>query len=256
MDYNTHNIKFISQEAPPECNMILVYWLGGYGFVFKFADGQIVYVDPYLSDCVERIAGFRRLSLAPLTADDVRADLYLITHDHPDHLDVDSFETIIRNNPNCKIVAGNSCATFIKERTPNVQFVKAGELVNCGCITVHSIEADHGDLCPNALGFIISSGNRQIYLTGDTSMNETALHDAIIRQPDIVVPCINGAFGNLSADEAAGLVQRCGAKVAIPAHFWLFAEHGGDPDRFRRQLELISPQTRVVLLTPGRGQII
>jgi L-ascorbate 6-phosphate lactonase len=108
-----YHVKTIRKDVVPH-DKILVYWLGGYGFMLKFPTSQIICIDPYLSDCVERIVGFRRLSLAPLSAEEVTTDTYLITHDHADHLDVDSFATLVRKNPTCDIVAGKSCETFLK----------------------------------------------------------------------------------------------------------------------------------------------
>ena len=60
--FDLHRIRLDS----PAKGKFIVYWLGGSGFVFKFPSGQIVCIDPYLSDCAERLAGFKRLSSAPL----------------------------------------------------------------------------------------------------------------------------------------------------------------------------------------------
>ena len=46
-----------------------LWWLGQAGFAFKTPAGRIVYVDPYLSDAVERLHGFKRLSLSPIDGD-------------------------------------------------------------------------------------------------------------------------------------------------------------------------------------------
>ena len=72
-------------EVPP--GSARMWWLGQAGFAFKSHSGTTVYADPYLSDAVERLAGFKRLSLAPLAPEDVRADLVVLTHEHEDHLD-------------------------------------------------------------------------------------------------------------------------------------------------------------------------
>ena len=53
----------------------------------------------YLSDAVERLHGFKRLSLAPIAAEEVRADLVVLTHEHADHLDPDAVPVIARSNP-------------------------------------------------------------------------------------------------------------------------------------------------------------
>ena len=47
----------------------------------------------------------------------------------------------------------------------------------------------------------------------------------------LILP-INGAFGNLNSEEAAKVVSILKPKLAVPCHYWNFAEHGGDPQRF------------------------
>ncbi|OHB55531.1 MAG: hypothetical protein A2Y12_03730 [Planctomycetes bacterium GWF2_42_9] len=249
MSYNVRNIR--NDNVPK--GKILVYWLGGYGFMLKFSNEKIICIDPYLSDCVERIAGFPRLSLAPLAAEEVNTDIYLITHEHPDHLDVDSFDAIAAKNPSCKIVAGKSCESFLKTKNVSPKIIAVGEDTQLDGIKIIAVPADHGSLCRDGIGFIIQFENRTIYFTGDTCLNEQLLMPAIKIKPEIIVPCINPKFGNLGEDGAAELVKKCGAKIAIPSHFGLFAEHGGDPEIFKSFVNKLSPQTIVQIFAPGQG---
>ena len=88
---------------------VAMWWLGQAGYAFKTPRGTIVYVDPYLSDVVERVVGFKRLSLAPIAAGDVRADWVVNTHEHLDHLDTDALPIIARNNPVCRFAGSEAC---------------------------------------------------------------------------------------------------------------------------------------------------
>ena len=40
---------------------VCLWWLGQAGFALKNHAGSVVYLDPYLSDAVERLHGFKRL---------------------------------------------------------------------------------------------------------------------------------------------------------------------------------------------------
>ena len=51
-------------------------------------------VDPYLTNCGERIRGFKRLSPMLLPAEDFAPDYYVITHTHFDHLDYDAIPVV------------------------------------------------------------------------------------------------------------------------------------------------------------------
>ncbi|MFH1006929.1 MAG: MBL fold metallo-hydrolase [Candidatus Latescibacterota bacterium] len=246
------DIAHIRQDRPGQ-GKVIVYWLGGAGFAFKFSGGEILCIDPYLSDAVERLFGFRRLSLAPIGAGGLSCDRLLFTHDHADHLDMDSFDALMQTNPDCQVLAPASCADFLEHKGAAYQTVAPGTRSQFANVRIQTVAADHGDLCPDAVGFLLNFSGRHLYFTGDTAWDESLMAGAIQVQPEIVMPCINGAYGNMDETEAAMLVGRCGAKIAIPSHFWLFVEHGGSPATFREQVELHADGAEALLLTPGRG---
>ena len=251
------DVKNVRQDSPAK-GQILVYWLCGAGYVFKFSDGQILCVDPYLSDSCERLTDglFRRISLAPLTPEELHFDLLLLTHDHGDHLDEDSFDGFLKANSRCRILAAECCAEFLAGKKASHEIVKPGDVSTAGEISVETVHADHGEICPTAVGFVIRASGRSIYLTGDTGYTQAIVDQAVAIQPKILVACINGAYGNLDEKQAATLAAKCGAKMVIPDHFGLFIPHGGCPRRFSEHLKQISPQAEVVTLTPGRGALV
>jgi L-ascorbate 6-phosphate lactonase len=51
--------------------------------------------------------------------------------------------------------------------------------------------------------------------------------------------------------EAARLAGDAGAKVAIPCHFWMFAEHGGNPAQFLEACKEHAPKVHPLLMSPG-----
>src|SRR5271157_6492576 len=99
--------EILAAEIPAAS--IRMWWLGRSGFAFKTPRGKIIYADPYLSDAVERLHGFKRLSLAPIAAEEVQADLVVMTHEHADHLDPDAIPVIARLNPRCRFAAPVGC---------------------------------------------------------------------------------------------------------------------------------------------------
>ena len=77
-EYCLKNIE--SLNVPAE--KILIFWLCGAGISFKLDNQQILCLDPYLSDSVERLFGFKKLSLAPIDAKNLKFDILLLTHDY------------------------------------------------------------------------------------------------------------------------------------------------------------------------------
>ena len=248
-----YNINEHSAYVPPK-GKIIIYWLGGAGFLCVFDNGSRICIDPYLSDSVERLVGFKRLCKAPVSAFQLIFDVLLISHEHGDHLDIDSFDLLMRINPNCTVIAPAGCREYLKNKCINQTIVSAGQMVAIQNHRITAVSADHGELSPTAIGFVISFGKRSMYFTCDTGYNEQLLRPAVDMKPDIVVPCINGAFGNMDEEQAAILAAKCEAKTAVPAHYGLFKEHGGNAVKFAEHLQRISPQTGVELLQVGFGK--
>ena len=74
-----------------------VFFLGQAGFLLITADGRLVAIDPYLSNCCERYFGFKRLMPKILEPDDLVLDTLLISHAHYDHFDPDSVPVLMSN---------------------------------------------------------------------------------------------------------------------------------------------------------------
>jgi L-ascorbate 6-phosphate lactonase len=60
---------------------------------------------------------------------------------------------------------------------------------------------------------------------------------------------INGAFGNLNDMQAAMLARDARAKMVIPCHYWMFAEHGGSPAQFMDACKEYAPGARPLLMS-------
>ena len=91
--------------------------LGQSGFRFKINE-LIVYIDPYLSDSIERIegSGLKRqvpIKIQPNKIDD--ANYVLITHIHLDHCDLDTLIPIAATSPKCKFIAPNIVCNYLLE---------------------------------------------------------------------------------------------------------------------------------------------
>lgn len=242
-------------DAAVPSGSLAIWWITQAGFVFKTSAGKVIYLDPYLSNVAERLFGFKRLSLPPVTAEEVRADMILMTHEHADHLDPDAVPIIARNNPACRFVAPAGCAQGLTEagvaETSRV-VLEPNKRYDLDGVVIHTAPADHGDLSATALCYVLEVDGVRVYCTGDTAWRP-ALHKPLVDlNPDLVLPCINGVFGNMNHIDAAMLVQQIKPRFAIPCHFWTFAEQGaGDPAGFVHACKHYSPETKAMLLVPG-----
>ena len=78
-----------------------LFSVGQAGYIIKSKSGQLLGIDLYLSDCVERVEGnmgFKRLLPRILNPYDINFDLVIATHPHLDHFDMDSIPELLANN--------------------------------------------------------------------------------------------------------------------------------------------------------------
>jgi L-ascorbate 6-phosphate lactonase len=236
--------------APGE---LAIYWLSQAGFAFKSSSGEVVYIDPYFSDVVERLIGFKRMMRCPIAAEQANADLVICTHEHLDHMDTDALP-ILGKNLTTRFAGPVECIhEFNKLGIPSnrCHLLEEGQTLTVGHVKISAVYADHGDLAPDALGVVVDLDGVRVYHTGDTAYRPMQFGPAIAMRPDVLIPCINGRFGNMDAHEAALLTGVVSPQVVIPSHFWMFVEQNGDPATFLEQCKALAPQTRAVLTKPG-----
>jgi L-ascorbate 6-phosphate lactonase len=244
--------KSIQRLSVPS-RSVAIFWLGQAGFVFKTAGGKIAYVDPYLTDSVERLVGYKRIMAGVISPAEVRADAVLLTHHHEDHLDIDAIPIIAKKTRAHFVAPGESVRKLLGLGIDKARIseVREGSQAPLGFVTVRAVHADHGDLAPDAVGYVLDFGFLRVYFTGDTAYRPERMAEVVSLKPYVVIPVINGAYGNMGAGDAAALTRDVGAAVVIPCHFWTFIQHGGDPAAFVSECARTSPATRVVLMTQG-----
>lgn len=237
-----------------------LWWLGQAGYAFKTGAGKVIVVDPYLSDAAERLHGFKRMMPAPISAEEVRADWVVFTHEHTDHFDPDAIPIIARNNPHCRFAGPEGCQepmrlAGIDAGRSQVLHPGTNPLADLGVI--RAVLADHGDLSATALTIVLELDGLRVFLSGDTALRFSTFVPLFTPRLDLMVTCINGVFGNLSHIDAAMLVQIAKPRRALPCHFWMFVEHGaGDPAGYRDAVLRTSSETIPLLLKPGEGFLI
>ena len=183
-----------------------LWWLGQAGFAFKASSERVVVVDPYLSDACQRLHGFKRLSLAPVAAEQIRADLLVITHEHTDHLDVDAVPQIAAANPHCLFAAPAGCDEGLEAAGVGAdrrRLLEPGRPREGAGLTIHSVLADHGDYSPTALSVLLDFGGVRVLCPGDTSLRPERMAPLYQLRPDVLLPPINGQFGNMNHIDAA-----------------------------------------------------
>jgi L-ascorbate 6-phosphate lactonase len=232
---------------------LAIVWLGQAGFLFKDSAGFSLAVDPYLTDSVERIWGFKRLMAPVASPEEFVPDILAVTHFHEDHLDIDAMPAIL-NNKKTLLLAPSSCIERIKPLDVPASAYRTfnnGDIFTRDGLRLEAVYADHGDMVPDPIGLLVEMEGIKIYLTGDTAYVPESMKRAIDYKPDLLIAPVNGANGNMNGEEAARLAVDCGVKTVIPCHFWTFAEHLGNPQDFKDCTTVIAPDVQALMMCQG-----
>ena len=241
---------FVKQERPAPGSAYL-YFMGQAGFILQDETGYLLAYDVYLSDCCNREFGFKRLMPFLLEPEELVFDAVLCSHGHFDHLDIDSVEKFLENGKTQLYVTQCGLEELQKRSIASKQIhrIQEGDHLHLGAqLDCDFVYCDHGEDTPYAVGTVFTIGKKRIYAVGDSTYRD-ALLSGKTKGADLVILPINGAFGNLNETEAAFLAKALDAGVAIPSHFWNFAEHGGNPYIFMQEAEKLGVAYQ--LLRPG-----
>ena len=170
--------------------------------------GKVIYIDP------AKPADFTGLP---------KADLILITHEHPDHVDQDLTSIKAISKEGTKIWAPEAVAKFV----PNATIVYNGEVRRTDktgwlieAIPAYNIKRgpapgqlyhpkDEGN------GYVLSLGGVRIYFSGDT---EATPEMKALRNITVAFLCMNMPY-TMTPEEAADAVKIFKPKIAAPYHF-------------------------------------
>ena len=231
---------------------VTLQFLGQAGYILS-SGGTRVVVDPYLSDgCGVGDARFSRLFPPPVSPEELQADVFIVTHAHRDHLDPDTVGPY-RHKQSTRFIAPRLTAPkLLTLGVPecNVSVVDhAGQLslpgVDITGVFALGTTPESCDTC----GYLLTFPNGQtVYTCSDTSYCDLLLQCAP-RNVDVLLVCINGKFGNLTATEALALTKAVQPKVVIPNHYDVMALNSENPETFRYLCDGLD--SRVVVLSPG-----
>lgn len=246
------------KSVHPKPHQIALFFIAQAGFCIKTSSGKTIFIDPYLSDACERLFGFKRMIPAVISAEEVDADLYLITHHHADHLDPDTMPVVVKNAKTVFVIAPDCKFLMDELNVPAARYhvLREGDEANVSGVSIRAIYADHGELAPEALGYLIEIEGVTIYHAGDTAYRPVEIMASLNSTVDIMIAPINGQYGNMNAAEACRLALDVNPKIIIPSHYWMFLEHvsengAGDPATFMKEASTLPKSVKAKVMAPG-----
>ena len=234
-----------------------LFFVGQAGFIIKSASGQLLAIDLYLSDCVERVeghTGFKRLLPKVLLPYDLEFDVIIATHFHRDHFDIDAIPSLMANG-RTKLFAAEDCRASVAQlemKDDTVTYVEPGMTCQHGDFKIHFVNCDHGTGAPQAVGVMVRVDGQLVFETGDTCLRLDWTEDfKKIGTPDVLIAPINGAFGNMNEQDCAAFADALNSKLTIPCHYGMFASHGGNVGKFYDIMTQQYPDNAFCIMAQG-----
>ncbi|NLW49915.1 MAG: MBL fold metallo-hydrolase [Candidatus Brocadiaceae bacterium] len=218
--------------------------LGQAGFLIR-GGGVTVAIDPYLTDSVGKASpAFARAVPSPIEPEDLQVDMFVVTHDHLDHLDPETIGRY-RHPASTRFVAPRLACRRLRELgipSENVLRVDAGDEAELYGIRLRGVYAvptgpDVLDTCGYRLEL---PGGKSVYHSSDTAWSD--LLERAAPRAQVLLVCINGKYGNLNVHEAVRLTRAVRPDVAVPMHYDLMRLNAENPDTFIHLLRQALPE--------------
>jgi len=251
------------------------WWLGQAGFTF-FYKGRTLMIDPYLSDSLaEKYAGKEfdhvRMMPAPIHPQQVKnLNWLLCTHAHSDHMDPQSLPLLMRDNPECRIIAPAAEIAGIQAiglDTERVIPANEGDTIDLAeDISVSVIASAHEQIRTNEagqhhfLGYIIRLGRFTVYHSGDCVPYPPLADKLRDKNIDLALMPVNGRddyrtsrgiIGNFTFDESFDLCRKLDIPLMMCHHFGMFGFNTIDPEVLRGRIDQLRASESVFIPQPN-----
>lgn len=216
----------------------------GHSIVKIETKGKTILIDPFITGN----------ELTDLNAEDVKADVILLTHGHNDHVG-DTVEIAKRSG--ALVVAVAELATYLSWQGLNVHPMSIGGAYTFDFGTVKLTQAFHGSSYTEnnekiiytgmPAGLLLTIEGKTIYHAGDTALfSDLKLIGR--HKPDLAFLPIGDNF-TMGPEDAAIAAEWVQAKLVVPIHYNTFPVIKQDPHQFVESLSGIEGK----VLKAGEG---
>ncbi|MFI7000470.1 MBL fold metallo-hydrolase [Nocardia sp. NPDC050175] len=192
-------------------------------------------------------------------------DGVLISHDHYDHCDLETFAAY-RDHTVPFVVAETVVEHAHRAGFDNVTGLTPWDDLEIGGVTITAVPAKHG---VHEITFVLRAGSDAVYFAGDTLLipELTEIPDrlghislALLPTNGLHVRPANNMQVVMNAEEAAELTALLAPELAIPHHYaftkgWLgdrlITASDRDPQHYLEAARKLAPDTTVRIIDPG-----
>jgi L-ascorbate metabolism protein UlaG (beta-lactamase superfamily) len=196
--------QFETDTIPTRAGDLKITFIGHGSLLFAF-QGKVIYVDPF-----SLLTDYSKLP---------QANIILITHEHPDHLDFQAI-SLIRTKKTA-VVLTRACA----EKVAGGIVMKNGDWQKVQGLTIEAVPAynivhkrDTGEpFHPRGVGngYVVTFGDKRVYVAGDT---ENIPEMKELKGIDIAFLPMNLPY-TMTPEMAAGAARSFKPRILYPYHY-------------------------------------
>lgn len=271
-------------DSQPQSEEAYIWFAGQHGFMVNLGR-MVFYIDVILNDLVNEEGKSIRVYPPPFEPGEIqKVDYVLCTHNHIDHLNLETLLPLSKANPMTHFVVPAPWKHLLIQAgigKDRILSAKAGESLvllknteqgNCAPVTLIPVPAIHtryiqddgekdynGDY--TSLGFVLMGDGLKIYHSGDTWITPLLVSALkAIGALDIAMLPINGTdwertwqnyIGNASPLDIVKLARTIPIDLVIPSHYDMIANNSENPARFVDSMYTLCPEKRFHVFAPG-----
>jgi L-ascorbate 6-phosphate lactonase len=251
--------KRLKKEIPA-ANKPELFWLGGTSYIIRSKQITIG-LDLYLTNsCMQKDGSYNRMIPSPVKPEELELDYLIATHDHGDHFDLSCLKTLMGSKDSTLLIGPTSVKqAAVKSGISENKIIELnrGQEKSLEGLGIRAVMADHGEYAPDCIGVIMNIDGKRIYFTSDgTYRYDLSTLIDLGGKIDVLLVPINGKYGNPDSKEACYITDWVKPEKVMPAHFWMFAEHGGDPGLFQELCKNMVPVVKIVIPAMGEKALL
>jgi L-ascorbate metabolism protein UlaG (beta-lactamase superfamily) len=252
-----------------------IWYLGQHGFVISL-EGLVFYIDVILNDLKDQEGRSIREYPPPFAPDTAgRVDYVLCTHNHNDHLNLETLLPLARANPQARFVVPRPWTRLLRDAgigEKRILGAAEGEELKLGPVSLLPLAAVHSPFIQDeperneggealCLGYILKGGGLGIYHAGDTWASPSLVQSLREAGPlNIAMFPINGTdwertgrgfVGNMGPLDAVKLARAVPVDLSIPSHYDMMAANSEDPALFAAYMYRHCPEKRFHIFALG-----
>jgi L-ascorbate metabolism protein UlaG (beta-lactamase superfamily) len=160
-------------------------------------------------------------SFSPSAAGATDLDAVLITHAHPDHMDIALLRTVLETNPGVPVLAEPGAAAVLTEEEIPARTLTPGRTATAGAATVHAVGGLHADIHPEIprignVGLVVTAdGEPTLFHPGD-DLDTVPTPETAPDGVDLLTLPIAGPWVTIPA--AVGLLRAVLPRAWAPVH--------------------------------------